>query len=285
MCRRAGFPGPGFWEPAERLTYFVLLPALLVITLAEADFEGFELLPMMATVGGSLVVVAVLAFAVRPFLRLDGPAFTSLVQALVRLNSYIGLSIAFGLFGEAGLAAAAVGVGTLVILGNLGSVLVLVRYGTPGVSSSRALLSQLATNPLILACLVGGLLQATGIGAPPVIGDMLRIVSRAALPLGLLFVGAALGLEGAAGARRAVLAACVLRLAVLPLITYAAAGVVGLEGSALVVAVLLNALPTATSSYVLAKLMGGDAPLMANLCAVQTLVSMASLPLVLVLVG
>ena len=45
MCRRAGFPGPGFWEPAERLTYFVLLP-------------------MMATVGGySLEALAASAAA------------------------------------------------------------------------------------------------------------------------------------------------------------------------------------------------------------------------------
>ena len=47
---------------------------------------------------------------------------------------------------------------------------------------------------------------------------------------------------------------------------------------------LFCALPVATSSFILARQLGGDAPLMANLCAVQTLLAMVSLPLVLLLV-
>ena len=36
LLRRAGFPGDGLWAPAARLTYFVLLPALLIRSLATA---------------------------------------------------------------------------------------------------------------------------------------------------------------------------------------------------------------------------------------------------------
>ena len=49
---------------------------------------------------------------------------------MVRLNTYIGLSVAFGLLGEAGLAASAVVLGAIVPLVNVTSVYVLARYGT-----------------------------------------------------------------------------------------------------------------------------------------------------------
>ena len=45
--------------------------------------------------------------------------------------------------------------------------------------------------------------------------------------------------------------------------------------------ILLAALPTATSSYILARQLGGDAPLMAAIISGQTLLGMISLPLLL----
>jgi predicted permease len=44
---------------------------------------------------------------------------------------------------------------------------------------------------------------------------------------------------------------------------------------------LFNALPTATSSYILASQYGGDAKLMASIISVETLLSMLTLSAVL----
>jgi malonate transporter and related proteins len=283
LCRRFSFPGEGFWAPAEKLTYYFLLPALLTIILAEAEFVTTDLFPLMITVLGAVCAVATLCFLLRPFLGIDGPAFTSFFQAVVRLNSYTGLSIAYGLYGDSGLALVAVVACVLVPFGNVSSVIVLARHGTRARPTVRDILFQVVTNPLILGCVLGGLLNVTGIGSPPVIGDVLKILSRAALPLGLLAVGAALDLRGAWSARRSALTACAVKLVLLPLATFLTALWLGLSGPALVIAVLINGLPTASSSYILARLMGGDAPFMANLFGAQTLFSMASLPLALTL--
>ena len=284
LCRRFSFPGEGFWAPAEKFTYYVLLPALLTIILAEADLGGADLLPMVGAVVAGVVLVAGLSFAVRPLLGLDGPAFTSLFQSVARLNSYTGLSIAYGLYGDGGLAVAAVAVGILVPLGNVTSVIVLARYAARSQPSVFDILRQVAANPLILACIAGGLLNISGIGSPPIVGDVLKILSRAALPLGLLAVGAALDPGGAWSARGSAVAACALKLAVLPTVTFYIARALGVGDSTLVIAVLVNGLPAAASSYILARLMGGDATLMANLCGAQTLLSMATLPTALALV-
>lgn len=283
LCRRFSFPGEGFWAPAEKLTYYFLLPALLTIILAEAEFVPTELLPMVFVVLGAVCAVAALCFLLRPVLGIDDPAFTSFFQAVVRLNSYTGLSIAYGLYGDSGLAVAAVAAGVLVPLGNVCSVIVLARYGTRARPTVLDILFQIVTNPLILGCVLGGLLNVTGVGSPPIIGDVLKILSRAALPLGLLAVGAALDFRGAWSARGNALAACAVKLVLLPLVTFLAALGLGISGPTLVIAVLVNGLPTASSSYILARLMGGDAPFMANLFGAQTLFSMATLPLALAL--
>ena len=49
--------------------------------------------------------------------------------------------------------------------------------------------------------------------------------------------------------------------------------------SALTIAVICAATPTATSSYILARELGGDAPLAANLIAVETVLAMLTMPL------
>ena len=283
LCRRFSFPGEGFWAPAEKLTYYFLLPALLTIILAEAEFVPTDLLPMAVAMLGAVVAVAALCFVLRPFLGIDDPAFTSFFQAVVRLNSYTGLSIAYGLFGDGGLAIAAVAAGMLVPLGNVSSVIVLARYGTEARPTIRDILFQIVTNPLILGCVLGGLLNVTGVGSPPIIGDVLKILSRAALPLGLLAVGAALDLRGAWSARGNALTACAVKLVLLPSVTFLAAFWLGISGPTLVIAVLINGLPTASSSYILARLMGGDAPFMANLFGAQTLLYMITLPTALAL--
>ncbi|MET9871546.1 AEC family transporter, partial [Streptomyces sp. NPDC006386] len=57
-----------------------------------------------------------------------------------------------------------------------------------------------------------------------------------------------------------------------------------LGSHALIIAVLFQALPTATSSYILSRQLGGDAPLMAGITATQTLLGIAAVPIVVALV-
>ncbi|HEB97225.1 MAG TPA: AEC family transporter, partial [Sedimenticola thiotaurini] len=55
----------------------------------------------------------------------------------------------------------------------------------------------------------------------------------------------------------------------------------GIDGLPRTVAVLAGAVPTASSSYILARQMGGDHQLMANLISVQVLLAAATLPLMI----
>ncbi|MHA1600214.1 MAG: AEC family transporter [Alphaproteobacteria bacterium] len=270
-----------FWEPAERLIYFILFPALLISTLASAKLGDLDIGPMAAALVAAIVVLTTILLLLRPLLGWPGPAFTSVFQGIVRQNTYIGLAVAMAVFGEEGLAAAAVAVAVIVPLVNLMSVTVLERYGAGGRSSWLGAVRQVARNPLIIACAIGIALNVSGIGLPPVIGPFLDIVGRAALPLGLIAVGAGLDLAAARIAGPPVALAVGLRLIGLPALTVLACQVLDVGPVAAFVAVLFNSTPASPSSYVLARLLGGDARLMAGIITVQTAISMITLPLVL----
>lgn len=278
---RSGWLGSGFWKDAEHLTYFALFPALIVGTLAKADLDWGEMFPMVLAIDGSIVVVTVVALVLRPLLRMGGPQTGAFVQGVVRMNTYLGLAVAFALFGQEGLAQAAVAVAAIVPLVNLLSVSVLVRWGESQREAGVGLLRLLATNPLILACVVGLGLNLSGIGLPPVVGPMLEILGRSALALGLLAVGAALDPGAVREGGRLLGVSLLLKLLLLPALTWLGCLLLGVEGVSLAVAVLFNGLPTATSAYILARQLGGDYRLMAAIITGQTAFSMLTIPLLL----
>jgi predicted permease len=269
------------WKALERVTYYVLFPCLLASTLADADFSELAMKGVAGSIIGATGLVTVLLLATRSFFNSDGPAFTSIYQGAVRMNTYIGLSIANAFYGVQGLAASALAIAIIVPLVNIACVLMLAWYGSATNKGWRGVFDAFLKNPLILGAFAGLALNVSGMGMPPVIGPMAEILADAALPLGLLAVGAALQLKAVQESGMIVLATAAIKLLALPLVTYELLqffGVSGIEGS---IAILFNALPTATSSYILASQYGGDARLMASITSSQTLLSMVTLPLVI----
>ncbi|MFQ5959390.1 MAG: AEC family transporter [Alphaproteobacteria bacterium] len=282
LFKRRGFPGDGFWAPAERLTYYLLLPALIVGSLGRARFEGLGALPMALALAAALTLGAGAIWGLRRHLAVDGPAFSSLFQGSIRLNGYIGFAGALALWGDAGLTFAAVAVATYGPVVNVLSVAVLSRYAGAASADWGGVAREIARNPLIIACVAGLALSLTGIGLPPVVDGALDVLGRAALALGLLCVGAGLTFAGLAHAGRGIAAVCAVKLVAVPAATVALCALFGVGGAAAGVAVLFAALPTATSAFILARQMGGDATLMAQVIAATHLAAALTLPMILV---
>lgn len=277
VLARTGFVATGFWAPAEKLTYYALFPPLIVVTLAEANLTLADVADAAIALTVAILAMTVGLMATRTLVREPVGVFASTVQGAVRMNTYIGLAIAAGLFGDAGVTAAAIAIAVIVPVVNVISVL---AHGTD--VKPLALARQLATNPLILACVIGLALNGSGMGLPPVIGPTLEILGRGALTIGLLAVGAALDFGEVRQFAGRIAVTTLLKLAVLPLITAFLCLAVGLDGITASVVVMYNGLPTATSAYILARQLGGHAPLMAGLTTVQTAVAAVTLPMLMI---
>ncbi len=285
--RRGRFVEVGFWAAAERITFYVFFPALLISSTAKASLADLDATAMALALLGAIAFVLAIALALRRPLHLDGPAYSSLVQSAIRPNVYVAFSAAAALFGRDGLTAMSLCIAIVVPAVNVISVYVLVRHGAgadggnAGAAAWRRIATGVAGNPLVLACAIGFALNLTGVGAPPLIGPLLEILGQASLSVGLLAVGA--GLEPAA-LRRAgagVVAASALKLALLPLTTWALALALGIGGVPLAAVVITAAVPVSATAYVMARQMGGDAGVMAGAITATTLAAALTMPLIL----
>lgn len=283
VLARRGFPEPGFWPAAERMTYFVLFPALLVSSLVDAPLRD----PAILRLGAAAVVTILVAFGglvvarrVRP---VPAARFGPVVQGVVRFNTYLGLAITGSLAGGAGLERAAVLLAVAVPLVNVLSILALSEAGAG--RGGRALVRTVLRNPLILACLLGFALALSGVGLPFGIGRFVELLGQASLPLGLLCVGAALRPEAVRREIGVLAGTSALRLLAMPVLAAGMGALFGLGGTEALVLVVFAAIPTAPTAYVLTRQLGGDGTLMAGLVTAQTLAAVATIPLMLVVLG
>lgn len=271
--RRLAFLPDGAWAGIERLTYFVLFPALLIRTLGGQRLEGAPWPQVMAVVVPTVLAAAMLLLAwrrLRP--ATPGPTFTSVFQGGVRFNTYIALAVAQAYYGEAGLAMGALAAGFMIVLINLLCVTTLAAWGAGRGGPGRLvrLVRDVAGNPLIVACAIGWFLSLSGIGLPGLAADVLEVPRRAALPLGLLAVGAALRPAAVRGHAGHVTVASVVQFGVKPALAFALVSLTGLAGAAAGAVQIALMSPTAPSAYILAGQLGGDRETMASIITAQT---------------
>ncbi len=280
LLRRSSFLDPGFWRSFERLVYFVLLPTLMFRVLADASIDGSVAARLAGAVALAIVLLALLLLLARRPLRLGGPAFTSVFQGSVRFNSYVALAVIPAVFGNGGLELLAVLIAVVVPLVNVLSVLMLAVFaGGPSPTPWRVLRS-IAGNPLIVASVLGIVANLTLHGLPATVDGALAVLARAALPSGLMVVGAALVPSAFRDHARGLGVSLLARFALLPALSFGLGVLFHLPAEALGVLVLFQAQPTATSAYLLARQLGGDAELMASIITGQTLLAFGVLPAV-----
>jgi hypothetical protein len=277
LRRHARFPTE-FWAGVERLVYYVLFPALLFRALATAPLPASGTATFLAVGVGFTLGGMLLSALGRPLLRLDSPTFAACFQCGFRFNTYIALAIASRLDPAAGVALLSALLGLLVPLVNIAAVTALAQ----GRSARVAL--EIARNPLVIACAAGLGWRATGLPLPAIPLRVLEHLASAALPLGLLAVGAGLRFGGHALPPAAVAWWTGVKLLAMPALALALARLAELPSPAFEVAVMMAAVPTAPSAYILASQMNGRGAPVAMVISTGTLVAGITLPLWLAIV-
>jgi malonate transporter and related proteins len=268
------------WPAVNSFGYFVLYPAFLFSTVASADFSGPQTLHFLGCLIAGFTAAAAWGLSLRLIVRKDGPAFTSVFQGSVRWNGFIILAAAPALYGPEGTALVALGFGPVVAFVNLMSVSVLARWGdndvTPDLASA---LKEVGRNPLVIASLVGIVANVSGVThfMGPAL-EAVNLLGRAAMPIALISVGAALSFGKITQAPIMLVLGSVSKLLVAPALMLGIGLLIGLPPVLLAVCVGVASMPSAPASYVLAREMGGDAPLMAGIVTTTTLLALLTIP-------
>lgn len=263
------------WDGVERLVYYLLFPVLLFVAILRQPLQPGALLTLagcgLAVIGTGIA----LAYALGRWPGVDPRTHASGAQTAFRFNSYVALALAERLGGVQAVAWIALLIALCVPICNVAAVWPLARQAKQGFGR------ELMRNPLIIGTVSGLLANLAGVQLPEVANITLTRVGSAALPLGLMAVGAGLrmgALRDAPGLAASLLG---IRHLVLPLVAIVLVQWAGLPPAQQTVVVAFAALPTASSAYVLATRMGGHGAFVAGLVSLSTLLGMVGLPLAL----
>ncbi|MFN3296441.1 AEC family transporter [Caldimonas sp.] len=271
LCRHTSLDR-GVWEAVERLVYYLLFPVLLFNSIVRSPLEFQTTLPLAAAGLGIVGMGVAGAYALRRLPGVDPRLHASGAQVAFRFNSYVALALADKLAGPAGVTWTALLVALAVPLCNFAAVYPLARHGGHG------FWREIVRNPLIVATVGGLLANLLGVRLADPLASTVQRIGQAALPLGLMAVGAGLKLGGLWAGPGLAAGLLGIRHVGLPVVALALVHLLGVPAAQQPVVVAFAAMPTASSAYVLAVRMGGNGSYVAGLVTVSTLLGMASIP-------
>lgn len=263
------------WDGVERLVYWMLFPVLLFVAILRQPLTPG---PLLSLAGSGLAVVGlgvVLAYALAWWPNTDVRTHASGAQAAFRFNSYVALALAERLGGVQSVAWMALLIAVCVPVCNVAAVWPLARH------SGQHFGRELVRNPLIVGTVSGLLANLMNLQLPDAVQITLTRVGSAALPLGLMAVGAGLRMGALREAPGLATRLLLIRHLALPLFAIGWVQWIELPPAQQVVVVAFSALPTASSAYVLATRMGGHGAFVAGLVSLSTLIGMVGIPLAL----
>jgi predicted permease len=288
--QRSGFVPPTFLREANRVTYWLGLPALLFSQLATSFHQSAEGAgQMLAVMLGATGLLVLAGYGLALALRVPGAALGTFVQGGFRGNlAFVGLPIIYSLpdaplgGGLSARKAAIVTVAPMMVCYNVaGVVVLLLSQHALSWRMFRPFLKQLLTTPPLLATVAGMAFAVAGWRLPTALDQTFNALGEMALPLGLLGVGGSLVTVQLGAHWRRPLAAALLKTVISPAFGWVVGRMTGLEGLGLKMVVILMACPTAVISYTVALEMKGDEALASGTIVLSVLTSLASLAVVL----
>ena len=288
VLQRTEFVSVNFLREANRLTYWLGLPALLFSQLAGSFQEAAGAKPMLGAMVTATVLTIVTGYLAAWALRVPEAAAGTFVQGAFRGNlAFVGLPIIFTLPDAplgAGLtvrSAAVITVAPMMVFYNVAAVVVLLLSQHPiSWKMVRPFLKQLATTPPLLATIAGVSFALMGWKLPASVDQTFASLGEMALPLGLLGVGGAIVTSRLGGAWRQPLAAALVKTVAGPALGWAVGRGVGLGALELKMVLILMACPVAIVSYTMALEMKGDEAIASGAIVLSVLTSLVTLAVI-----
>lgn len=266
------------------IAYYVALPALIFISTYDRAIG--DLLSPTLLFGLLFVLFSTVGLAWLVHRNRDSRPRQSvaIVQSYHSNLGYLGLPLVAATFNADVTAIASVVLGIISLTQVPLTVLILSL-----VNESETQICQefagLLKNPVLLALIAGLTVGSSSATVPTLAVNGLDIVGAFALPLALLCVGASLQVDLPAidfGASGAVVA---LKIVCMPLLAWAVFSMLAVDEATFTATVVMFGTPTAVSTFVFANELGGDEEFASLNVFVTTLVSIASLFVLITLVG
>ena len=276
-----------FWKTVNGLIYYVMFPALIIKSVALADFSilnpSFIYVLMGVVLGGSVVIgVFKNAFVGSTF-------WLVFLQGSIRYNNYIFMAVALFYLGDDALPIMALIIGVLVLLINV-IIVVMINLYNPHQNFMAHMIKATLFNPLVFACILGLLINYLSLYAPVIVqitwlNHTLGHLGTASLVLGLMAVGATLKFDSLQNHYRAVALCSVVKLLVMPALVVGALYALDFDNTVILVCAIYASAPCSPYATSLIQSVGGDYQSMSMMISVQTVLSIITMPVLLYLLS
>lgn len=277
------------WLGIELLSYWLLFPVLVVVSLLKMDLSRFSLelvtKSYLLAVLVHLLIIWMLRKPLRKYLGVNGRSYSSIFQTSTRWNAFIALAIANNFAGDQGLAIVALLMAVTIPVLNFTNIVVLTLCCSDSKPTIAATVINTIKVPIIWGALIGLSLNLAKVPIYEPLMVSFDIIGRAGLGIGLLTVGAGLQIKTMFRPRMTVLIGFTAKLLLFPLLVLISSMIFQVSGLALQISILSASVATAMNGYVLARQMGGDADLYATTASLQVVGSMFSIPIILWLIS
>ncbi len=272
IMQKTGFLNSIFAREANRLTFLFTLPVLIFTGIVKSNARDVTASHILAVILPSAAVFLI-ACALGMAIGLRKGTLGSFVQTTFHGNvSYIGLAVLYYMLGEDGLMRGSILIGFLILFNNTLAVAVLSRASGQHTNPAAQILSIIKT-PVIPATFAGMAVLYSGIAVPGVIMKTMVILANVALPVALILIGASISPGAIRNAFRLSVLSTALKSGVLPFLALITCHLFAIPPRDALPAVLLLATPTASTSYIMARQMGGDSEFASCAVTLSTILS------------
>lgn len=267
-------------QVTNKLVFQLLLPLLLFRNMAESDLSTLlspGMFSLLAFAVAGVIVTFLLLYLIIPRLEPENPRRGVLIQGIFRSNmALFGIPVALSLYGEGNITIVTVLVSFVIPLFNVLAVLSLKLF-EGSKPNWKEILKSIVTNPLILAIAAGLVCNLIGFTLPAPVKEAVWALSDCATPISFLVLGASFTFASAAKDRRALTAATLSRLVLVPFVWLSLGVLLGFREQRLFALMMLFTPPTAVSSYPMACAMKGDGQLASEIVVFTSAFSAASI--------
>lgn len=265
----------GGWQSLDTLNFYLLFPALIFISALGAPPAGRDLIILAPGIWGIMLFACLLGWLVRAWGPVRFLDFAALWQTAWRFNTALAMVIVQALPVEYR-ALMSIAIGLAVPVANILAVAALSRGQGMGLAKTIRLV---VSNPFLLASLAGLCCSVLELSLPDTLLLALEKLAKAAIPLALLSIGAAMQWQALWRLGRFEAALNCIKLVLMPALMLAVCYVLAVPTGPAMVLILFAALPTASAAHVLASVYGANRQPVATVIAQSTLLGCLTLPL------
>jgi predicted permease len=265
---------------SSKIIFTITLPALIFINIASLNTDNISSsLAMVLIMYGVVTSVFIVTWFIGSFYIAKGKDKAAFMQGIYRSNfATLGLAAAASLYGDTGLAEAALLLAFVVPLYNiLGIIALTLPIAKEQQLSSAVIYREIFANPLAIGAIAAVPFAVFEITIPVVLGNTVGYLADLTIPLALLAIGGVMQFRQRDYSFAQAISGSLVKVIVMPLVGMTVVALlqpyVQLEKQTIGILFIVFACPTTSASFIMAQAMGANGYLASGIVVISTALS------------